>query len=278
VNYLGGDDLSRQAMLFVLMFGPPCQDNMGHHEDLPEALNDSQKLMLNELNNHADWGAFTESTADDFHEGKEMFYTLAQAVCSCLSASAKWKQETCYRLLEELFVTPRGWMAENVAGFLLFCSEALILHLFHTKLASGVRLQVRQVALHLVEMLVVSHKFDNDFTPERGIGKVFDAICNYHIFTTRKQLIQDIHSEMMDKVRTASADLNEEIFEVIDSAYNHIFNKAYCQVKPHKSTVQLKQMPPVTSEDAITTADVTSSPKEVDGSDTSDTEEMETEE
>ena len=51
-----------------------------------------------------------------------MFYTLAQAVCSCLSIT-RWKQNLLCDVLDAMFRIPRPWKRENVAGFLLFCSE-----------------------------------------------------------------------------------------------------------------------------------------------------------
>ena len=62
--------------------------------------------------------------------GKSMFYGLAQAVCSCLSASPTWKSEMCVDVVDALFVTPKPWLRQNEAGFLLFCSESLIIHYF----------------------------------------------------------------------------------------------------------------------------------------------------
>lgn len=59
-----------------------------------------------------------------FHfKGKAMFYTLAQAICSCVNANKKWRTEHVNRVLDELFKVPRPWRRDNVAGFLLFCSE-----------------------------------------------------------------------------------------------------------------------------------------------------------
>ncbi len=52
-----------------------------------------------------------------------MFYTLAQAVCSCMTAVKMWKEELLVPVLDQLFRTPSPWKRENVAGFLLFCSE-----------------------------------------------------------------------------------------------------------------------------------------------------------
>ena len=54
-----------------------------------------------------------------------MFYTLAQAVCSCINVASNqfWRQEMLHQVLDELFRLPQIWKKDNVAGFLLFCSE-----------------------------------------------------------------------------------------------------------------------------------------------------------
>ena len=75
------------------------------------------------IHNHADWDAFSEMAPDDFHGGKEVFYTLAQATCCIVNYSAKWGAEALPEVLLELFKTPEPWQPDNIAGFLLFCSE-----------------------------------------------------------------------------------------------------------------------------------------------------------
>ena len=126
MDYFVCNNAKSQAMLFLVMFGPPCPDNQQHYAHLDdEKLTQTQKVILNELNNHTEWESFTESVTEDFHEGKDMFYSLAQAICSCLSASLKWKREKVCDVLEAMFTTPSQWKRENVAGFLLFCSEGV---------------------------------------------------------------------------------------------------------------------------------------------------------
>jgi len=170
-----------QATLFTLMFGPPCRDTQGHHgpggDKVPGVpLTPDQRVLVTELNNHTDWSAFVEEEALDFHEGKAMFYGLAQAICSCLTASPSWKSQYACAVVDALFDTPRPWLRQNAAGFLLFCSEALILHYFQTKLDSKRAGCEEDVTLRLAEMIYCSQKFDNELSHERGIGKVFDTI------------------------------------------------------------------------------------------------------
>ena len=66
-----------QATMLTLMFGPACEDNLGHYNKGGDSggpqLSHAQKLVVNELNNHTDWSAFSETVAEDFH-------TVSQAI------------------------------------------------------------------------------------------------------------------------------------------------------------------------------------------------------
>jgi hypothetical protein len=48
---------------------------------------------------------------------------MAQAICCIVSAKPEWKENYMADVLDELFMTPEAWNGDNVAGFLLFCSE-----------------------------------------------------------------------------------------------------------------------------------------------------------
>jgi len=201
-----------QATMLTLMFGPACEDNSGHYSGQGEptgpALSQAQKVVVNELNNHTDWSAFTETVAEDFHTGKAMFYGLAQAVCSCLSASVAWKEDFATRVVDKLFVTPKPWLRRNTSGFLLFCSESLILHYFGSKL--GTESGLEEVATRLAEMILMSHKFDNELSHERGIGKVFDTlICQQPLTTGR--LATQVWSRFADIVTQAEEEDDDDI-------------------------------------------------------------------
>ena len=82
-----------------------------------------QNVILSELYTHTDFNSMIVATPLDFHEGKEMFYTLAQAISSCFGGNQVWRDEMCCDVLDALFETPEKWERENVAGFLLFCCE-----------------------------------------------------------------------------------------------------------------------------------------------------------
>ena len=117
-----------QATILSLMFGPSCSENTTYYkskEDYNE-LTPNQKIVINEIINNTNWSVFIEDVANTYHEGKAMFYTLAQAVCSL--SPAAWRSEMSVAVIDALFQTPKPWVSQNRAGFLLFCSETLITH------------------------------------------------------------------------------------------------------------------------------------------------------
>lgn len=222
-----------EAMTFFLLFGPTCDDNVSHYEALG-LVNRSQRIVMEELNNHADWSRFEDSNPEDFHEGKAMFYTLAQAICSCVNANKKWRTEHVNRVLDELFKVPRPWRRDNVAGFLLFCSEKLILDYLRDKLNCGSLKNVEIVARLLFDMILVSYRFDNELNPERGIGKIFDMMCK---FPTSKDMQLRLFEEVwrvalleMDTFELTSDE--EELSDVIRNMGVHLMRHAYLNTTP----------------------------------------------
>jgi len=240
IKYYVENNPKKQAMVFLLMFGPPCQDAQDHY-DHPESLNPNQTKILMELNNHTDWERFADNVPEDFYEGKEMFYTLAQALCSCLSAGSNWKNKFASQVLEEMFCIPQKWKRENVAGFLLFCSEGLILHFIQTKLRSGKQDQVKQAGSILVDMVIISHKFDNTIETDRGIGKVFDIISAFPKSETQtiffKSIWESITKEMDERVLELE---DGEHIKVLENLGFHLMRKCYSERSP--KAVKSKQL------------------------------------
>lgn len=227
LEYFVGEDHKQQAMVFLLMFGPACQDAQDHY-DQPESLSPSKIMLLAELNNHTDWERFAESIPEDFYEGKEMFYSLAQAVCSCISASSEWKDQHVNNVLHEMFSIPLKWKRENIAGFLLFCSEALILHYIERKLDSGKEDQIKEAGRILVDMVIISHKFDNSIESDRGIGKVFDIIGKYPKGVTQEKLIEAIADAAFLELRERKLELDEgEHYTVLKSLMKHLLKRTF---------------------------------------------------
>lgn len=241
IKYFVGNEPRQQGMVFLLMFGPPCQDAQDHY-DQPESLTQNKTMILTELNNHTDWERFVENVPEDFYEGKEMFYSLAQAICSCLSASGSWKADSASQVLEEMFTIPHKWKRENVAGFLLFCSEALILHYIKAKLDNGKEDQLKQAGKVLVDMVIISHKFDNTIESDRGIGKVFDIIANHSKGENQKKLLEFVWESIATEVQERKLELDDgEHLEVMKNLGIHVMKKAYT-LEGNKEQAQVKKL------------------------------------
>lgn len=222
-----GDKPHQQAMVLLLLFGPACQDSLTHY-DQPSGLTVTQKKVLTELNNHTDWDAFVYTSPIDFREGKEMFYTLAQAICSCLTASPQWKDEMVCDVIDHMFTLPEVWRRDNVAGFLLFCSEALILHYLQSMLVTGETEKICTAAQLIIDMVIVSHRFDNELSETRGIGKVFDTVCAYVDEDIRACFHEEIWRALTLEIERNSLDMeNEDIFDILRSFGVHIMSKAF---------------------------------------------------
>jgi len=249
VKYYVGNNPKHQAMIFLLMFGPPCQDAQDHY-DHPETLTPNQTKILTELNNHTDWERFVDNVPEDFYEGKEMFYTLAQALCSCLSAGKNWKRTYAAQVIEEMFTIPQKWKRENVAGFLLFCSEGLILHFIQSKLKTGKEEQIKQAGSILVDMVVISHKFDNTIEPDKGIGKVFDIISAYPKSESQTIFFKSIWQSITTEIQERVLDLEDgEHIEVLKNLGYHLMRNCYSD-KASKN-VEPKQLEDTDNENEV---------------------------
>ena len=58
---------------------------------------------------------------------------------------------------------------------------------------------LKAVATRLADMILVSHKFDNELSHERGIGKVFDALIRHHS-DVKSQLATEVWSQFANIV------------------------------------------------------------------------------
>ncbi len=105
-----------------------------------------------------------------------MFYCLAQAICSCMNSSTNWKESMLVDVLDSLFNSPSNWCDENIAGFLLFCNEQLIVFYITRKFDTGQPKDFSFAVTYTVKMILTSYKYDNRLLPDRGVGKVFDQV------------------------------------------------------------------------------------------------------
>lgn len=175
INHLIGNHARQQAIFFLTVFGFVCEDSVDHWDE-PSEMTVSQKLMFEELNNHTDWQAYIEWAPSDFHEGKNMFAVLSQAICSCMSYNQQWKDSILTDVLDEMFCIPGPWLRENIAGFLLFCSEQLIMAYVGDLIVTEDEEKLDHAARLVTDMIIMSHRFDNELSHKKGIGKVFDQV------------------------------------------------------------------------------------------------------
>ena len=74
-------------------------------------------------------------------------------------------------MCNSLFKTPNEWIRDNVAGFLLFCSENIILYYIGGMIETEEELEVRKAAILVSDMIIMSNRFENEFTSKKGMGK-----------------------------------------------------------------------------------------------------------
>ena len=79
-------------------------------------------------------------------------------------------------ILDEMFCIPGPWMRENIAGFLLFCSEQLIMTYVGDLIVTEDEEKLDKAARLVTDMIIMSHRFDNELSHKKGIGKVFDQV------------------------------------------------------------------------------------------------------
>ena len=219
------------------------------------------------IHNHADWDAFAEMPPEDFHGGKEVFYTLAQATCSIVNYSAKWGAEALPEVLLELFKTPEPWEQDNVAGFLLFCSERVRCGIgirtkrFHCYGIFQVILiylkslldkpycvehsggsSIKLVAFLLVDMIRVSHRFENYLNHEKGIGKIFDQILDYPTDSDRKAYLRHSVWSVIGSYLENGVDENEDMdfIDVVKNIGKHLMSGAYTKLCPQGGQITAK--------------------------------------
>ena len=160
-----------------------------------------------------------------------MFYTLAQAVCSCMTAVPAWREAKMSGMLDSLFNIPASWKRENIAGFLLFCSEKLILEYLRRKLNRRTEAMFLEVGRLLVDMIIISHRFDNELSANRGIGKIFNKVCEYPSSAgDRARLGVAVWRVISTEIEERSMEMDEEdLLEVLHAFGCQITNNAFIE-------------------------------------------------
>jgi len=239
LNYFVKDKPRLQALVLLSLFGPVCEDTDDHYggEDLSMVLTFDQLHMLEELNNHTDWELVAEIAPDDFHEGKKMFFTLAQAICSCMSYSTVWKEGMSSDVLDMLFQTPNLWMRENIAGFLLFCSENAILHYIGGMIETEEDVQINKAAVLVTDMIIMSHRFENEFSSDKGIGKVLEKLLLIGNGEIRLKFQSKLWDAVQDHFLNADAEEASEGLEILSAFGAYLMEKTIFMKKKHDQHV-----------------------------------------
>lgn len=230
MKYFVGGDPKAQAKFLLSLFGYPCEDN-GHHYFNATSLTNYQRAILNEMNNHSDWDCYSEHSPSNFHDGKNMFYNLAQVVCTCFSYCEIWRESNCNDVLREIFTTAAIWHRENIAGFLLFCSESLILHFVQEMLFDESDGETIKAASLVIDMVDMSLKFDNELSSKKGMGKVFDCLCAPEMISDERQRSK-FHMYLWQGLRnqTVALEINGHEDDALDLFFKfgtHVMGKAY---------------------------------------------------
>ena len=85
-------------------------------------------------------------------------------------------------MCNSLFKTPNEWIRDNVAGFLLFCSENIILYYIGGMIETEEELEVKKAAILVSDMIIMSNRFENEFTCKKGMGRLLDRQVLIRIF------------------------------------------------------------------------------------------------
>jgi len=207
------------AIFFLSVFGFACEDQKDHYEN-SNSLSFYQYSILEDLHNHTDWDYFTDSFPIDFRDGKRTFLTLAQAICCCLTHQSE--EFSVSPMLEKMFKVPGQWLRDNVASFLLFCNETLILHYIGEMVLAQDFEKATQL---LLDMIIVSERFDNELSSEKGVGKVFAKICRLGSPTIRQQF----YDQTWNTISKQALNITEEDgeFEIIEDFGYLLMDKAY---------------------------------------------------
>jgi len=223
--FIGLDSEPRpQAIFFLTIFGLSCDDIATHYEK-PNTLSHYKMNILDDLHNHTDWTSFTDMMPFDFRDGRKMFLVLAQAICCCLTHESEWKNNMLSPMLDEIFKIPGEWLRENVAAFLLFCNETLILHYIGDMILNGDEYEQEKAANLVHDMIIMSDRFDNELTSEKGVGKVFDKLCILASTSIQNQFYDQLWDTITKQVFSIDQENGE--FDILEDFGSFLMKKAY---------------------------------------------------
>uniref|UniRef100_A0A0K2TE61 Fbox protein 47 [Columba livia] n=1 Tax=Lepeophtheirus salmonis TaxID=72036 RepID=A0A0K2TE61_LEPSM len=207
ILYFIGSSPTKQGIIIYLMFGP----TLSHwpEEETPSQVDGNnndptfyKRMLRNDLFTNINWDFMINHTPTDFQEGKKVFNRIAQCVCHLSQSSRLWRKTSLIQVLDILFQFPGEWMRDNISGFLLFCNEKVILHYIYNKLdrAASQDIDLEIPAKLLVDVMIVSYKFDNQITHGKGIGSVIDRILSYINHSLRSEFFDCIWDLLLKEI------------------------------------------------------------------------------
>ena len=180
-----------------------------------------------------------------------MFFNLAQAICSCASYCETWKEEMVTDVLNAMFQIPTVWNRDNIAGFLLFCSENLILHYVGEMIESEEEKDLKKAAILVSDMVIMSFRFENQLNHDKGLGKVLEKLCRFGDGNLRLRFFDHIWKAVRGHFDVAEAnDDVEEGLEILQSFGTFMMSLL---LKDDEKNSQPKESPenPQRDEDAV---------------------------
>ena len=102
---------------------------------------------------------------------------------------------------------------------------------------------VDHVAGLLVDMIRVSHRFENYLSHEKGIGKIFDEILEYPKDARRKAFLRESIWNVIGNYLENGIDENEDIdfIDVVKNIGTHLMSGAYTKIKEIETSVKVTE-------------------------------------
>ncbi len=89
--------------------------------------------------------------------------------------------------------------------------------------------ELSRAAKLIVDMIIMSHRFDNDLSSDKGVGRVFDKLCSKGPAQTRRRFhekIWQVITANMQENMVAMLNDNAE-FDILRNFGVHLMKKAY---------------------------------------------------
>lgn len=109
----------------------------------------------------------------------------------------------------------------------------LILHYIGDMINDEEDDQLEKGAKMVIDMIIMSHRFQNELTGEKGIGKVFNKLCVIGKSTSVRQRFHTyIWRTIHNLIKENSDDFNEAGMDILLNFGKHIMTTAYSSPAP----------------------------------------------